>query len=275
MNIPRLHPDTIEEVKAKVDIVDVVGEYVVLKKRGKDYLGSCPFHQEKSPSFSVSPTKQMYYCFGCQAGGNAITFMMELGKQSFTEVVLDLARKYQVPVQTLEPEQRQELQRKISQREQLYQILAITANFYQHALNQPQGEKALTYLRAERAFSNETIQGFQLGYSPAGWETLANYLIEQKHFPPQAIVAAGLIIARKDGSSYYDRFRDRLMIPIRDLRGRVIGFGGRTLSDEQPKYLNSPETELFDKGNTLYGLDRAKDATDGVPSHRIAGMGLA
>jgi DNA primase len=260
MNIPRLHPDTIEEVKAKVDIVDVIGGHVVLKKRGKDYLGSCPFHQEKSPSFSVSPTKQMYYCFGCQAGGNAINFLMELGKQSFTEVVLDLARRYQVQVQTLEPEQRQELQRRLSQREQLYEILAITASFYQHALNQPQGEKALNYLKQERAFSDETIQSFQLGYAPAGWETLANYLIEQKKFPPQAIVAAGLIITRKNETSYYDRFRDRLMIPIRDLRGRVIGFGGRTLSDEQPKYLNSPETELFDKGNTLYGLDRAKDS---------------
>jgi DNA primase len=260
MNIPRLHPDTIEEVKAKVDIIDVIGEHVVLKKRGKDYLGSCPFHQEKSPSFSVSPTKQMYYCFGCQVGGNAINFLMELGKQSFTEVVLDLARRYQVPVQTLEPEQRQELQRRLSQREQLYEIVAIAANFYQHALNQPQGEKALTYLKVDRAFSDETIQGFKLGYAPSGWETLANYLIEQKHFPPQAIVAAGLIIPRKDETSYYDRFRDRLMIPICDLRGRVIGFGGRTLSDEQPKYLNSPETELFDKGNTLYALDRAKDS---------------
>jgi DNA primase len=257
--IPRLHPDTIEEVKAKVDIIDVVGEHVVLKKRGKDYLGNCPFHQEKSPSFSVSPTKQMYYCFGCQAGGNAITFLMELGKQSFTDVVLDLARKYQVSIRTLEPEQRQELQRQLSQREQLYEIMAITANFYQHALNQAQGERALNYLKIDRAFSDETIQNFQLGYSPSGWETLANYLITQKKFPPKAIEAAGLIIPRKDGNSYYDRFRDRLMIPIRDVQGRVIGFGGRTLTDEQPKYLNSPETDLFDKGKTLYGLDRAKD----------------
>jgi DNA primase len=257
--IPRLHPETIEEVKAKVDIIDVVGEHVVLKKRGKDYLGNCPFHQEKSPSFSVSPTKQMYYCFGCQAGGNAISFLMELGKQSFTDVVLDLARKYQVSVRTLEPEQRQELQRQLSQREQLYEIMAITANFYQHALNQAQGEQALNYLKIDRAFSDETIQNFQLGYSPSGWETLANYLITQKKFPPKAIEAAGLIIPRKDGNSYYDRFRDRLMIPIRDVQGRVIGFGGRTLTDEQPKYLNSPETELFDKGKTLYGLDRAKD----------------
>ncbi len=257
--IPRLHPETIEEVKAKVDIIDVVGEHVVLKKRGKDYLGNCPFHQEKSPSFSVSPTKQLYYCFGCQAGGNAISFLMELGKQSFTDVVLDLARKYQVSVRTLEPEQRQELQRQLSQREQLYEIMAITANFYQHALNQAQGEQALNYLKIDRSFSDETIQNFQLGYSPAGWETLANYLITQKKFPPKAIEAAGLIIPRKDGSSYYDRFRDRLMIPIRDVQGRVIGFGGRTLTDEQPKYLNSPETDLFDKGKTLYGLDRAKD----------------
>ena len=141
----------------------------------------------------------------------------------------------------------------------LYEIMAITANFYQHALNQSQGEGALNYLRTDRAFSDEVIQSFQLGYSPSGWETLSNYLIIQKKFPPKAVEAAGLIIPRKDGNSYYDRFRDRLMIPILDLRGRVIGFGGRTLSDEQPKYLNSPETELFDKGNTLYGLDRAKD----------------
>jgi DNA primase len=259
MDIPRLHPDTIEEVKNKVDIIDVVGEHVVLKKRGKDYLGSCPFHQEKSPSFSVSPTKQMYYCFGCQAGGNAISFLMEVGKQSFTEVVLDLARKYQISIQTLAPEQRQELQRKLSLREQVYEILAIAANFYQHALNQSQGEVALNYLKVDRGFSDETIQEFQLGYSPAGWDTLANYLIEQKRFPAKAVEAAGMIIPRKDGNSYYDRFRDRLMIPIRDVRSRVIGFGGRTLSDEQPKYLNSPETELFDKGKTLYGLDRAKD----------------
>ncbi len=260
MDIPRLHPDTIDEVKNKVDIIDVIGEHIVLKKRGKDYLGSCPFHQEKSPSFSVSPTKQMYYCFGCQAGGNAITFLMEVGKQSFTEVVLDLARKYQISIQTLAPEQRQELQRKLSLREQAYEILAITANFYQYALNQPQGEIALNYLKLDRGFSDETIQGFQLGYSPSGWETLTNYLIDQKRFSAQAIEAAGLIIPRKDGNSYYDRFRDRLMIPICDVRGRVIGFGGRTLSDEQPKYLNSPETELFDKGKTLYGLDRAKDS---------------
>lgn len=259
MQIPRLHPDTIEEVKLRADIVDVVSEYVVLRKRGKDFVGLCPFHDEKSPSFTVSQTKQMYYCFGCQAGGNAIKFVMELGKRSFADVVLDLARRYQVPVQTLEPEQRQELQRQLSLREQLYEVLASSAQFYQHALRQSQGQKALQYLQSNRQFKEETIQQFGLGYAPAGWETLYRYLVEDKHYPVQILEKAGLIKPRKEGGGYYDVFRDRLMIPIRDVQGRVIAFGGRTLTDEQPKYLNSPETELFSKGKTLFALDRAKD----------------
>lgn len=258
MQIPRLHPDTIEEVKLRADIVDVVSEYVVLRKRGKDFVGLCPFHDEKSPSFTVSQTKQMYYCFGCQAGGNAIKFVMELGKRSFADVVLDLARRYQVPVQTLEPEQRQELQRQLSLREQLYEVLASSAQFYQHALRQSQGQKALQYLQSNRQFKEETIQQFGLGFAPAGWETLYRYLVDDKHYPVQILEKAGLIKPRKEGGGYYDVFRDRLMIPIRDVQGRVIAFGGRTLTDEQPKYLNSPETELFSKGKTLFALDRAK-----------------
>ncbi|MGC8713266.1 MAG: CHC2 zinc finger domain-containing protein, partial [Leptodesmis sp.] len=138
MDIPRLHPDTIEQIKQRLDIVDVVSEYVVLRKQGKDFVGLCPFHDDKSPSFTVSPSKQFYYCFSCGAGGNAIKFLMELGKRSFSEVMLDLARRYQVPVQTLKPEERQEFQRQVSLREQLYEILALTARFYQHALQQPQ-----------------------------------------------------------------------------------------------------------------------------------------
>jgi DNA primase len=260
MDVPRLHPDTIEQVKQRVDIVDVVSEHVVLRKRGKDFTGLCPFHDDKSPSFSVSPGKQFYYCFSCGAGGNAIKFLMELGKRSFSDVVLDLARRYQVAVQTLEPAQRQELQRQLSLRDQLYEILALTARFYEHALRQAQGEAALTYLREARGLSEETIQQFQLGYAPAGWQTLYGYLVEQKHYPVELVEQAGLIVPRQGGGGYYDRFRDRLMIPIHDLQGRVIGFGGRTLSDEQPKYLNSPETELFDKGKTLFGLDKARGA---------------
>lgn len=266
MQIPRLHPDTIEQVKQRVDIVDVISEHVVLRKGGKGFVGLCPFHQEKSPSFSVSPTKQMYYCFGCNAAGDAIKFLMESGKRSFSEVVLDLARRYQVSVQTLEPEQRQELQRQLSLREQLYEIGAIAAQFYQHALRQPQGQVALNYLQSSRQLSMETIQTFGLGYAPAGWETLYRYLVEQKRYPVQLLLQAGLIRQRQSGEGYYDYFRDRLIIPIADTQGRVIGFGGRTLGEDQPKYLNSPETELFSKGKTLFALDKAKPAISQLDS---------
>ena len=257
--IPRLHPDTIEEVQQRVDIVDVISEHIVLRKRGKDYLGLCPFHNEKTPSFSVSQDKQVYYCFGCSQGGNTYKFLMEIGKQSFAEVVLDLARRYQVDVKTLEPEQRQEIQRQQTLKEQLYEILAVTSSFFQHALRQSQGETALTYLSQQRSIEEATISNFQLGYAPAGWETLYRYLVEQKRYPVNLIQEAGLIKPRKTGSGYYDVFRDRLIIPIMDLQGRVIGFGSRSLKDEDlPKYLNSPETPLFDKSKTLFALDKAR-----------------
>ena len=260
MKIPRLHPDTIDQVKERADIVDVISEHVVLRKQGKDFVGLCPFHDDKSPSFSVSPSKQFYYCFSCGAGGNAIKFLMELGKHSFSDVVLDLARRYQVTVKTLEPTNRQEFQRQMSLREHLYEITALTARFYEHALRQTDGEAALTYLTATRALREETIQQFQLGYAPNGWQTLYGYLVEQKRYPVELVEKAGLIVPRQNASGYYDRFRDRLMIPIHDLQGRVIGFGGRAFGDAQPKYLNSPDTELFDKGKTLFGLDKARTA---------------
>lgn len=266
MQIPRLHPDTVEQVKQRADIYDVVSEHVVLRKGGKGYVGLCPFHSEKTPSFSVSQTKQMYYCFGCGAGGDAIKFLMELGKQSFSEVVLDLARRYQVSVKTLAPEQRQELQRQLTLREQLYEILAIASQFYQHALHQPLGEKALDYLKSERRLNDETIQQFGLGYAPASWETLYRYLVEQKRYSVQLVQQAGLIKQRQTGEGYYDYFRDRLTIPISDLQGRIIGFGGRAFGEEQPKYLNSPETELFSKGKTLFALDKAKSAISQLDS---------
>lgn len=260
MEVPRLHPETMEEVRHRVDIVEVVSEYVVLKKQGKDYTGLCPFHTENSPSFSVSPGKQLYYCFGCQAGGNAIKFLMEVGKRSFSEVVLDLAQRYQIPIKTLEPKQREELQRQISLREQLYEVLAIASSFFQHALRQSQGATALNYLRTQRQLSEATIQQFRLGYAPSTWDTLYRYLVEQKKIAVNLVSQAGLISPKKSGDGHVDRFRDRLIIPIADSQGRVIGFGGRTLSDEQPKYLNSPDTELFNKGKTLFALDLAKSA---------------
>ncbi|MGB5710246.1 MAG: DNA primase, partial [Waterburya sp.] len=259
MKVPRLHPDTIEEVQQRVDIVDVISEHIVLRKRGKDFLGLCPFHNEKTPSFSVSQDKQVYYCFGCSAGGNTYKFLMEIGKQSFAEVVLDLARRYQVEIKTVEPEQRQEIQRQLTLKEQLYEILALTSSFFQHALHQSQGETALTYLRQQRNIAEATISSFQLGYAPGGWETLYRYLVEQKRYPVNLVEQAGLIKPRKTGSGYYDVFRDRLIIPIMDLQGRIIGFGSRSLRDEdQPKYLNSPETPLFDKSKTLFALDKAR-----------------
>lgn len=261
MKVPRLHPDTIEEVQQRVDIVDVISEHIVLRKRGKDFLGLCPFHNEKTPSFSVSQDKQVYYCFGCSEGGNAYKFLMEINKQSFAEVVLDLARRYQVEIKTVEPEQRQEIQRQLTLKEQLYEILAIASSFFQHALYQSQGEVALTYLRQQRNIEENTIKRFQLGYAPLGWETLYRYLVEQKRYPVNLVEQAGLIKPRKTGGGYYDVFRDRLIIPIMDLQGRIIGFGSRSLKEEdQPKYLNSPETPLFDKSKTLFALDQARSA---------------
>ena len=260
MNTPRLHPDTIEEIKQRVDIVDVISERVVLRKRGRDFLGLCPFHEEKTPSFSVSPTKQMFYCFGCGTGGNAITFLKTLDRRSFSEVVLELAQRYDVPIRTLEPKDRQEFQRQLTLQEQLYEVVAIAASFFQHALHQPEAQAVMTYLQQERGLSPETIQGFGLGYAPAGWQNLYRYLVEVKKYSVKLVEQAGLAVERKSGAGYYDRFRDRLMIPIADARGRIVGFGGRSLGDEQPKYLNYPETPIFDKGNTLFALDRAKDA---------------
>jgi DNA primase len=260
MSSPRLHPETIEQVRQAADIVDVVAEHVVLRKQGRGFVGSCPFHDDKSPSFSVSPEKQFYYCFGCGAGGNVYKFLMELKKQSFSEVVLDLAQRYQVPVQTLAQEERQELQRQISLKEQLYEVMAIAAQFYEHSLQQPSGQHALTYVRQKRGLTEDTIGHFQLGYAPGGWETLYRYFVDQKGIAVELVEKAGLIVPRQNGQGYYDRFRDRLMIPIHDQQSRIVGFGSRTLTNEEPKYLNSPETDLFNKGQILFGLDKARKA---------------
>lgn len=260
MNFPRLHPDTLEEVKEKIDIYEVVSDYVVLKKRGQNYVGLCPFHQEKTPSFTVNQSKQLYYCFGCGEGGNGIKFLMEIGQQSFSQVVLELANRYQVPLKTLEPEKRQEIEKELSLRDQLYEIVALTSNFYEHALQESLGKNALNYLTQKRQLKNQTIQKFNLGYAPSGWETLYRYLVEQKRYPIALVEQAGLIKPRKKGNGYYDTFRDRLMIPIKDIQGRIIAFGGRSLTDEEPKYLNSPDTPLFNKGKILFALDTAKNS---------------
>ncbi|WP_448380302.1 DNA primase [Gloeomargarita sp.] len=259
MDALRLHPDTIEQVRQRVDIVDVVSTRVVLRRQGKGWVGLCPFHDDRKPSFYVNPQKQLYHCFSCGAGGDAIKFLMELGKTSFQEVVLDLAHRYQIPIKTLEPAQQELYEQQLSRRQQLYEILAVAGHFYEYALGQKNNQMVWDYLTQKRRLTPETIKSFQLGYAPHGWQTLYGYLVEHKGFPAPLVEEAGLIVRRPNGG-YYDRFRNRLMIPIRDGQGRIIGFGGRSLDGEEPKYLNSPETPLFRKQHTLFALDRAKEA---------------
>ncbi|QNG26761.1 DNA primase [Synechococcus sp. HK01-R] len=257
MAMPRLHPRTIEAVKERADIVDVVGEHVVLKKKGREFVGICPFHDDSKPSMTVSPAKQFYYCFSCGAGGNSIKFLMELQRQSFGDVVLDLARKYQLPVETVEGPQQERLRQQLSRRDRLHRALALAAGWFRSQLKQPVGAEALAYLRESRGLSEATLESFELGYAPDHWDGLLSHLQQVEGMPPELLEAAGLVVPRKGGNGFYDRFRHRVMVPIRDRQGRVIGFGGRSLDGSEPKYLNSPETEVFEKGKHLFGLDRA------------------
>ena len=248
---------TIATVKERADIAEVIGDRVTLKKQGRSLVGLCPFHDDKSPSFSVTPEKGMYYCFSCGAGGDTLKFIQEIDGTSFTDAVLGLARRYQVPVETESPEQREQFQRQRTERDRLYEVCAIAAQYFQYALYQSQGCSALDYLRHQRGLPEETIRQFQLGYAPTGWDDLHTHLVN-KGFDSAFQEKAGLVVPRKSGRGHYDRFRDRLMIPIRDIQGRTIAFGGRSLGDATPKYLNSPETPIFDKSKTLFGLDMAK-----------------
>ena len=260
MSLPRLHPRTIEAVKERADIVDVVGEHVVLKKKGREYVGICPFHDDKSPSMTVSPAKQFYYCFSCGAGGNAIKFLMEHQRQSFSDVVLELARKYQLPIETLDGPQQERLRKQLSRREQLHKVLTLAAGWFRSQLRSPAGAAALAYLRDGRGLSEATLEAFELGYAPEQWDGLLGHLQQVEGLGPELLEAAGLVVTRKGGDGFYDRFRHRVMVPIKDRQGRVIGFGGRSLDGGEPKYLNSPETELFEKGKHLFGLERASAA---------------
>ncbi len=260
MSLPRLHPRTIEAVKERADIVDVVGEHVVLKKKGREYVGICPFHDDTSPSMTVSPAKQFYYCFSCGAGGNAIKFLMEHQRQSFSDVVLELARKYQLPIETLDGPQQERLRKQLSRREQLHRVLTLAAGWFRSQLRAPEGAAALAYLRDSRGLSEATLEAFELGYAPDRWDGLLSHLQQVEGLGPELLEAAGLVVPRKAGEGFYDRFRHRVMVPIKDRQGRVIGFGGRSLDGGEPKYLNSPETEVFEKGKHLFGLDKASNA---------------
>ena len=260
MSVPRLHPRTIEAVKERADIVDVVGEHVVLKKKGREFVGLCPFHDDKSPSMTVSPAKQFYYCFSCGAGGNSLKFLMELKRQSFSDVVMELARRYSLPVETLDANQQERLRQQLSRRDQLHRVLSLASGWFRSRLQAPEGAAALDYLKKQRGLSAGTIESFELGYAPEAWDGLLRHLQQVEGIDPSLMEAAGLVVPRKGGNGFYDRFRHRLMVPIHDRQGRIIGFGGRSLDGSEPKYLNSPETEVFDKGKNLYGFDKAADA---------------
>ncbi|WP_218081470.1 DNA primase [Anthocerotibacter panamensis] len=258
MSTPLLDPRTIDEVRQKADIYDVVAEKVVLRRSGKDFRGMCPFHEGKGLSFSVNPSKNLYKCFACGVGGDTINFVMRLEKIPYVEAVLELARRYNVQIHT-SPERRAEYTRKLSREQQLLEILQEATHFYTHSLQSTTGQLARDYLD-RRGLTLQTRQKFQLGYAPPGWNTLTTHLVEHKRFPAPLVEAAGLIKAREGGRGWFDYFRHRLIIPITDSRGRVVAFGGRTLGEDQPKYLNSPETELFEKGKILFGLDHAKNS---------------
>ena len=254
----RYSDDIIEEVRMKNDIVDVVSQYVKLNKRGSTYFGLCPFHNEKSPSFSVSPGKQMYYCFGCGAGGNVITFLMEYENQTFPEAVRTLAQRAGIALP--EADDSKEARQADSRRAKLLEINKEAAKYFYYQLRTERGSVGMEYLR-KRELSDETMNHFGLGYANKYSNDLIQYL-KSKGYSEDLIRDAGLCnVDEKHGM--YDKFWNRVMFPIQDINHRVIGFGGRVMGDGKPKYLNSPETEIFDKSRNLYGLNFARTSRKG------------
>ncbi len=249
--------DKISEIRNTADIVDIVSEAVLLKKSGRNYIGLCPFHSEKTPSFTVSPEKQIFHCFGCGEGGNVFTFLMKQHGFSFPEALKTLASRYGVdlPIQALSPSQKS----RIKERENLLAVNKLALDFFCNALHKSAaGSKAMTYLN-KRGMSQDTIAEFKLGFAPKGWDNLTDFFNKKKIGLP-LVEKSGLIIARKNTSGFYDRFRDRIIFPIFDLSQQVIGFGGRVMDDSLPKYINSPETLLYNKSRSLYGLQQAKNS---------------
>jgi len=253
----------IDDLLHRTDIVEIIDKRVALKKQGHNYTACCPFHQEKTPSFSVNQDRQFYYCFGCGAGGNAIGFVMNFDQVEFPQAVDTLAGYAGLEVPR---EESKAQQRKSSENARIIEVLEFASKFYQFQLRQhPHKEKAVSYLK-KRGVSGEIARDFGLGYAPPGWDNLLSAVGTDEKLQ-QSLLRAGLIIQRdkknesensKEERQYYDRFRERIVFPIRDSRGRTIAFGGRVLNDDKPKYLNSPETPVFHKGSELYGLWEAK-----------------
>jgi DNA primase len=249
----------IQELLARTDVVEIVGRYVQLKKGGANFMGLCPFHDEKSPSFSVSPSKQFYHCFGCGKSGDAISFLMEHGGMTFLEAVQDLAQQYgmQVPEDDASPQDRARAAEQRQKQTTLTDVLEKAGEAYRkHLRNSP---RAIDYFKG-RGVSGEVARTFGLGYAPEGWRSLASVFPD---YNDPLLVESGLVIHNEEEGAEakrYDRFRDRVMFPIRNVKGECIGFGGRVLGDDKPKYLNSPETPVFSKGRELYGLFEARNA---------------
>ena len=250
----------IQELLARADVVEIVGRYVQLKKGGANFMGLCPFHAEKSPSFTVSPSKQFYHCFGCGKHGDALNFLMEQTGMSFIEAVRDLAQHYglQVPEDEASPQDRARAAEQRQKQATLSDVLEKAGEAYRKQLKN--SARAIDYLKG-RGLSGEIAKHFGLGYAPEGWRSLASVF---PNYDDPLLVESGLVITSdgEDGGDgkRYDRFRDRVMFPIRNVKGECIGFGGRVLGDEKPKYLNSPETPVFSKGHELYGLFEARNA---------------
>lgn len=247
--------NTIEDILARVDIVELISGYTPLKRAGKSYKALCPFHSEKTPSFVVNAERQIFHCFGCAAGGNAIGFLMQYERLQFPEAVEALAKKAGVVLaQTSYERQRSSIQNAPAS---LYEVNEAAALFYREQLDSPQGEAALTYLR-KRGITKETIQRFKIGYASQAWDGLLTFL-RNKNYSLALIEKAGLIISKSAGG-YYDRFRGRLIVPIIDPKERIAAFGARVLDQSLPKYINSPETPIYTKGKILFGLHAALDA---------------
>lgn len=253
----RIPNEVIEAVLKSHDIVEVVGKYVHLTKQGHYMKGLCPFHSEKTPSFTVTPEKQIFYCYGCHAGGNAIHFIMEMEGYTFAEAVRQMAQEAAIPVDW-EPQEEQQTEQQL-ERATLYQAYELSSKWYHYILlNTEQGKPALEYLRS-RGINDRIIDTFQIGYAPPMWDKLAQFL-EKRQFALPLMEKGGLLSKRSEGAGYIDKFRDRIMFPIYDYRGRIIAFGGRAMGDVQPKYMNSPETALFNKSRHLYNIHQAKAA---------------
>ncbi|CAK6476002.1 DNA primase [Peribacillus frigoritolerans] len=252
----RIEDEKINQIREAVDIVDLIGEYVQLKKQGRNYFGLCPFHGENSPSFSVSTEKQIFHCFGCGAGGNIFTFLMDIEGYSFVESAKVLAEKGNVPLE-VEINKDSKRSNMPAGAQQMIEAHDLLRKFYHHLLvNTKEGQDALEYL-LKRGFTEETIEKFQIGYSLDSWDFVSKFLLK-RGFPAEYMEQAGLIIFREKDESYFDRFRNRVMFPIMDHQGNTIAFSGRAMGDDEPKYLNSPETPIFNKSKTLYNFHHAR-----------------